>query len=257
MKDLLSRLRVVVAAAAVFLPSAGQADEASWQISKASGEVFIVAESGDEMPLGSVSSIGVDQGIRTGNNGRVLLTRGEDTIFISPGTTIKTPAKTPDGLTNILQTAGEIIFQVGKKSSPHFEVQTPYLVALVKGTLFRVSLAQDHSDVTVQEGKVEVADPKTGQFALILPGQQASVSASAPGLFLKGSGDIGPIENGQPFEALSPVGWPSSSNGAGKDGFRRGEIAVDERQVFRGLMIGIGLGLIAAIAFAYFRTKLS
>jgi len=256
MRDLLSLLRVVaVAAAAVLLPSAGQADETSWQISKASGEVFIVTDSGEEVPLGSISSIGVDQGIRTGNNGRALLTRGEDTIFLSPGTTIKTPAKTPDGLTSVLQTAGEIILQVGKKSSPHFEVQTPYLVALVKGTLFRVSLAPDHSDVTVQEGKVQVADPKTGQFALVLPGQQASVSASTPGLGLRGTGDIGPVQNGQPFKALSPVGWPSSSNGAGNESFHRGEIAVDERQVSHGLMIGVGVGIVAAVAFAYYRTR--
>ena len=79
--------------------------------------------------------------IRTGRNGRVLLVRGEETILISPNSVIGLPTEKKDGLaTTILQQAGSILLEVEKRNVKHFEVETPYLAAVVKGTQFRVSV---------------------------------------------------------------------------------------------------------------------
>jgi hypothetical protein len=49
-----------------------------------------------------------------------------------------------------------ISFRVDRRNVPHFEVTTPFLAAIVKGTKFEVSVHDDHADVNVSEGKVEV-----------------------------------------------------------------------------------------------------
>src|SRR5260370_20771813 len=111
---------------------------------------------------------------RTGHNGRVLLVRGEETILVSPNSVIGLPAEKKDGLsTTIMQQAGSILLEVEKKNVKHFEVETPYLAAVVKGTQFRVSVNSASTNVEVMRGQVEVADFKSGQIAQVLPGQQA------------------------------------------------------------------------------------
>ena len=79
--------------------------------------------------------------IRTGRNGRVLLMRGEETILIAPNSVVGLPAEKKEGLsTTIMQKAGSILLEVEKKNVKHFEVETPYLAAVVKGTQFRVTV---------------------------------------------------------------------------------------------------------------------
>src|SRR5690242_7228474 len=146
--------------------------------------------------------------IRTGPTGRVLLTRNQETILISPNSVVGLPSEQKDGLsTTILQQAGSVLVRAEKRNVKHFQVETPYLAAVVKGTEFQVSLNRRGADVKVFGGQVQVTDFKTGQFALVLPGQAARVSASGNGgLSLSGSGKLNQIEHGSsrpsPFERV-------------------------------------------------------
>ena len=114
--------------------------------------------------------------IRTGRNGRVLLVRGEETILISPNSVVGVAAEKKDGLsTTILQQAGSILLEVEKRNVKHFEVETPYLAAVVKGTQFSVTVeCRQAPRVDVQRGQVEVSDFKSGQIAQVMPGQAAT-----------------------------------------------------------------------------------
>src|SRR5712671_870523 len=136
--------------------------------------------------------------IRTGRNGRVLLIRGEETILISPNSVVGLPAEKKEGLsTTILQQAGSILLDVEKKNVKHFEVETPYLAAVVKGTQFRVTVNTASTSVDVIRGQVEVADFKSGQIAQVMPGQHATTFAQGKaGLTLGGTGTFNPIEQG-------------------------------------------------------------
>jgi FecR protein len=141
--------------------------------------------------------------IRTGRSGRVLLTRGEETMLVSPNSVIALPEHQKDGLsTTIIEQAGSVLIQAEKRNVKHFQVETPYLAAVVKGTQFRVSVNAVGSTVEVIEGRVEVADFKSGQFALVLPGQAAKVAATGGGgLILSGPGKLSPIEKGTPRQS--------------------------------------------------------
>jgi hypothetical protein len=193
--------------------SAASAEDAAWHVSKSSGEVWLTATGARQVSLSTEASLKPGDNIRTGRNGRVLLVRGEETILISPNSAIGIPAEAKGGLsTTITQQAGSILLDVEKRNVKHFEVETPYLAAVVKGTQFRVSVSNNDASVDVLRGEVEVADFKSGQSALVLPGQAAKVFAHGPGgLSLSGTGTLNPIQKGEPrAPTVSPILGPKA-----------------------------------------------
>src|SRR5215831_886539 len=150
------------------------ADDGVWSVSKSSGEVWVTTPGAAQVSLNQEGTLKPGDTIRTGRNGRVLLVRGEETILISPNSAVGLPAEKKEGLsTTIVQQAGSILLEVEKRNIKHFEVETPYLAAVVKGTQFRVTVNASGATVDVARGQVEVADFKTGQIAQVMPGQHA------------------------------------------------------------------------------------
>jgi hypothetical protein len=191
----------VVAATALLASSAAwAADGDPWSVSKSSGEVWLTTQGAQQVALGSDNELKPGDTIRTGRTGRVLLTRGAETMLISPNSVIDVPTDARDGMgTTILQRAGSILLDVEHRNVKHFEVETPYLAAVVKGTQFSVTVGAGSTKVQVNRGQVEVADFKSGQIAQIMPGQAATAFAhSKMGLSLSGSGSFAPIEHGRP-----------------------------------------------------------
>jgi FecR-like protein len=180
--------------------SAWAADDGVWSVTKSSGEVWVTTSGAAQVSLKQDETLKAGDTIRTGRNGRVLLMRGEETILISPNSVIGVPAEKKDGIsTTILQQAGSILLEVEKRNVKHFEVETPYLAAVVKGTQFSVTVNGNSTTVNVKHGQVEVSDFKSGQIALVLPGQAAtSFEHGKGGLSLSGSGTFNPIEQGKP-----------------------------------------------------------
>jgi hypothetical protein len=176
------------------------ADGGDWTVSKSSGEVWLGGSNVQQASLKQEDVLKPGDTVRTGRNGRVLLKRGEETILVSPNSVIGVPAEKKDGLsTTIIQRAGSILLDVEKRNVKHFEVETPYLAAVVKGTQFRVTINAGKTTVDVVRGQVEVADFKSGQIAQVMPGQHATVFANGKtGLSLGGSGIFAPIEQGKP-----------------------------------------------------------
>jgi hypothetical protein len=176
------------------------AEDGVWSVSKATGEVWLAANGVQPVSLTPEGTLKAGDTIRTGRNGRVLLVRGEETILISPNSVVGLPAEKKEGLsTTIIQQAGSILLEVEKRNVKHFEVETPYLAAVVKGTQFSVTVGAGSTKVGVVRGQVEVSDFKTGQIAQVLPGQSATAfEHGKPGLSLSGAGTFNPIEHGKP-----------------------------------------------------------
>src|SRR3569832_423163 len=132
--------RALMAALVLGLPSsAWAADGGTWSVSKASGQVWIATEGAQQVSLSQEEILKPGDTIRTGRNGRVLLVRGEETILISPNSVVGLPTEKKEGLsTTIIQQAGSILLEVEKRNVKHFEVEPPYLAAVVKGTQFSV-----------------------------------------------------------------------------------------------------------------------
>jgi hypothetical protein len=211
--------RVIWTIGAWFLPavlfalcagSAAMAQDLSWRISKASGDVWVATSGAQPVALTSDAVLKAGDTIRTGQNGRVLLARGGETILVSANSVVGIPADRQNGMTTIAQQAGSILLEIEKRNVPHFEVATPYLAAVVKGTQFRVTVNASGSSVDVLRGQVQVVDYKTGQNALVNPGQAAVVAAQGTsGLSLSGSGILSPIQQGTPRSPIVTPATPS------------------------------------------------
>ena len=196
------RVTQFLAAAFVLASASGTlaADDGVWTVSKSSGEVWLSSSGAQPASLTPEETLKPGDTVRTGRTGRVLLQRGEEKILISPNSVVGLPTEAKDGLaTTIMQQAGSILLEVEKRNVKHFEVETPYLAAVVKGTQFRVTVNAASTSVEVTRGQVEVADFRSGQIAQVLPGQHATTFAQGkPGLTLGGSGAFNPIEQGKP-----------------------------------------------------------
>lgn len=183
------------------------ADERNtWQVRKSSGDVWVATSGVQPVSLAQDAVLKPGDNIRTGRNGRVLLVRGEESILIAPNSVVGVPLEKKDGLpTTITQQAGSILLDVEKRNVQHFEVETPYLAAVVKGTQFRVTVGPSGSRVEVLRGQVQVSDFKSGKFALVNPGQAARVSPHGNGgLSLSGTGTFSPIQQGAPRASSVP-----------------------------------------------------
>jgi hypothetical protein len=187
------------------------ADGDAWTVSKSSGEVWLTGSGVQQASLKQEDVLKPGETVRTGRNGRVLLKRGDESILINPNSVVGVPAEKADGLsTTIVQQAGSILLDVEKRNVKHFQVDTPYLAAVVKGTQFRVTIEAGKTSVDVVRGQVEVADFKSGQIAQVMAGQQATTFTTGKvGLSLQGSGAFAPIEQGKPrAPAIAPVQVP-------------------------------------------------
>src|SRR5262245_5072502 len=191
---------ITAAFALAVVSSAFAADDGSWSVKKSSGEVWMGTSGVQQASVKTDEVLKPGDTIRTGRKGRVLLVRGEESILIAPNSVVGLPAEKKEGLsTTIKQQAGSILLEVEKKNIKHFEVETPYLAAVVKGTQFRVTVSASGATVDVVRGQVEVSDHKTGQIAQVMPGQHATASSHGnAGLSLGGSGTLQPIQHGQP-----------------------------------------------------------
>lgn len=195
-------MRCVVTAALILGTAsvASAADDGVWSVSKSSGEVWLATSGAQQVSLNQQETLKPGDTIRTGRNGRVLLVRGEETMLISSNSVVGVPTEKKEGLsTTIIQQAGSILLEVEKRNIKHFEVETPYVAAVVKGTQFSVTVGAASTQVRVLRGQVEVSDFRTGQIAQVMPGQMATaLERGTPGLSLSGAGTFNPIEQGKP-----------------------------------------------------------
>jgi FecR protein len=200
--------------------SASANENDTWSVSKSSGDVWVTMTSADPVSLKQEDVLKPGDTIRTGRNGRVLLVRGAETILIAPNSVIGLPTEKKGGLsTTILQQAGSILLDVEKRNVKHFEVETPYLAAVVKGTQFAVTVNAASISVEVRRGQVEVSDFKSGQIAQVMPGQAATAFVHGKsGLSLSGTGQFQPIEQGRPrASSIERIPVPKSGLSAPRD----------------------------------------
>ncbi len=128
------------------------------------------------MPPASVSlraALSPGDIVATGANGRAMLTRGDDYVVVAPDSRLALPKEQQEtGFTRLIQQVGTMLYKVKRTGVPHFEVKTPMLAAVVKGTTFSVVVDQKGAAVQVTEGVVEVSS-LTGDARRLVEGGMA------------------------------------------------------------------------------------
>lgn len=249
-------LRVFIVLLGLLFAS-GQADaqstaafspDTSWVITSIAGDAKVRSLDASDVEARSGTQLAEGMTVTTGDAGRVVLTRGGDTITVSPNSAFNIGPDNGDASSpNILQTLGTLLFSIDSSAGPrNFKVHTPYLAAVIKGTVFSVSVTPDGSALHVTEGLVQVADLATGQTGLVAVGQTARVSAGGGGVNIDrgdGRGNSGEKKEGRNSET-------ENESTAGNDNGQGNDTSAAARQKKPGLKIkeaiDAGIGDVAA-----------
>lgn len=122
----------------------------------------------------------------TDPGGRLVLRLGGDVITFKGGSHAQLPVAAATATTRILQKFGDLIFRISARSSGRFQVETPLMVAAVKGTVFAVHVGPEGARVSVMEGAVEIRALRSDQLLVVAAGQSVDVvSPIQPALSLR------------------------------------------------------------------------
>jgi hypothetical protein len=148
------------------------------------GDVVVTAVKGDvsvtmrgqprRVKAGTVMELAAS--VRTGANSSLQLRQGNTTFSVAAESFLDLPAGAAAGdpIDRVMQTRGNVLYDVGKRGVRKLRVETPYLVAVVKGTQFNVAVQDDSSVISLFEGLLEIqasdgsdiVDLKAGEIAI-------------------------------------------------------------------------------------------
>jgi hypothetical protein len=152
------------------------ANESTWTVSEMSGSVQVAHRGMSRIATRGLSVTAGDT-VTTGPGARAVLVRGTEYMMVAAGSRLQLqPEAQSSGFTQMIEEFGNVVFMIKKKATPHFEVRTPYLAAVVKGTTFAVGVTPQGASVQVLEGAVEVATGDGGARDLLRPGSVAIVA---------------------------------------------------------------------------------
>ncbi len=168
---------------------AGNSDP--WTVTEVNGTALVSHDGAGWQPLRKGDMLRPGSRMKTGRDGRAVLKRPGDSLAVSPNSRFGIPSgqeKRPLG--NIFQSLGTLLFKVKTRPQDPFNVKTPYLAAVIRGTTFTVSVGPSNAVLHVAKGAVEVTSVLSGQTVLVRPGESAVVDPRAGGaLKLVGRGN--------------------------------------------------------------------
>lgn len=202
----------------------GGTNAAEWTVSRSFGQTWVETNGVQQVSLGRGGRIRGDATVHTGVDGKVVLVRGRNSMTVGPNSSVSLTNAIPPGKTTIRQNSGTVVYQVQKRTNPHFTVRTQTIAALVKGTKFKVVENRYISKVWVSEGLVQVFVFATGETADIKPGQSAIFKKGRNSrLTIVGSGSKEPITNTALGSGVAPdLGGVTSTLKSAVSGARGG-----------------------------------
>ena len=150
------------------------AADADIEVVTVKGDVRVFA-AGQESPAKAGSTLELPSSVITGHDGSTDLRQGETRIGIGPNTRLDFPASdASDGAADrIVQPLGNAFYDVGARGSRRLRVETPYLVAVIKGTQFTVAVGPDSGTISLHEGSLEILAPGTDASVMLEAGEIA------------------------------------------------------------------------------------
>ena len=203
MRQLLSPL--VCLSVVLVIASPALADD--WTATKLRGTVMVndLHGTGTWTRLNRGDVVADDSPIRTMASGNVEFTRDAETISLGPNTDAQIFDRTGQRYTTVVEQFGQVDIDAQVQNVQHFAVQTPYLVAVVKGTHFSVFSSNAGSRVVVNRGLVGVTGQGQKRGVLVAAGQQLTETAAGQ-MTVTGKADAAathPVVNGIEEDAVT------------------------------------------------------
>lgn len=198
--------------ATMLMTAAAVSAERTWTVIASSGTIALTGADGSEsLDARTGAQLATPFSIRTGGDGHLVIARGKDVMTIGPGARLEIPAPAPAGqglVTRIHQALGSILYQVEHRLKETFEVHTPYLVSVVKGTTFNILVSADSATVALIEGRLQVYTPDNLYESYLEAGQVAVKKVDGNGIRIEDQRSLsepvaGPIRIGREDELLA------------------------------------------------------
>lgn len=131
---------------------------------------------GMTVPLSAGAILQLPATVRTGADGAIELRQGSSTFAAAANTELEIPqSAAEEGLIErIVQIRGNAFYDIGKRTRTRLRVETPCLVAVIKGTQFNVAAQEGSTTIALFEGHLEaratddsdVVDLNAGEIAI-------------------------------------------------------------------------------------------
>lgn len=141
-------------------------------VTATSGQVTLV-EHGRSVPPAVGLKLTLPVEIRTGSDGAVDVQQLGSTLHVGPSSTIALPETASPGnaVDKIKQSAGYVLYNIKSRKDHPLSVETPYLVSVVKGTVFTIAVEAHATTVALMEGSLDISAPGLAEHVLLKPNQ--------------------------------------------------------------------------------------
>jgi len=173
---------VVMAGAPAFAvgPDAGPLEDPNRiHVTDIGGDVDVTM-AGERHDVGVGATVLLPAVVETGSDGRLGLRQSATSISVAPDSKIEIPQAASGGqlVARLVQWRGNVFYDVETREVNKLRVETPYLVAVVKGTQFNVAVLGDTTTISLFEGRLEIRMPDDSQVVEIEPGEIAIRSST-------------------------------------------------------------------------------
>jgi FecR-like protein len=120
-----------------------------------------VTVAGVETEVAVDSTVGLPARIVTGADGMLALTQARTSITVAADTDLEIPAEAVDGnlIARLVQHRGNVFYDVAHRDVGRLRVETPFLVAVIKGTQFNVAVGENSTTISLFEGELDILSP--------------------------------------------------------------------------------------------------
>jgi len=243
--------------------SDARADAGQWVVAT-SEKAQVLIPGGVWQTLNVDTELAPGAEVKVGVGGRAVLKKFGDIVILSPNSHMRLPAGQGADNPSILQKLGTLLYKIRKRdkalllnvnakpADKAFKVSTPYLAAIIKGTVFSINASAQGSALHVTEGLVEAISQATGERGLVHPGQTARVSSVAgAGLSISHGGKVrGKAQNNGAEKNEGKTGESNETNvGNGKGqnakaAKSQGTAKAADNNGGRGLRVSVGNGVL-------------
>ena len=188
--------------------------------------------------------------VSTGADGSIKLRQDATTISIAANTAIELLEGTEPGvpLQRVVQEKGSAFYDITPRGTSRLRVETPWLVAVIKGTQFNVTVASESSTVALFEGRLEIEAPDVGDVVALRAGQIAKRHRDDPGITVVSMETSEPVSRSDELPADDKGPWAGTGDADSVDEEDRFAVADsgiqhDDGQVFEadtGINPGLG-----------------
>jgi hypothetical protein len=190
---------------------AGNAD--LWKVDTVEGTAWVQRNGAGWQPLAAGAELGPGSRVKTGKDGRIVISRPGDTVSVSPNSRFGIPEPATEGpVTHFMQNLGTLLFKIRTRPHNPFNIKTPYLAAIIRGTTFTVSVDDRNAALHVATGAVEVHSILSGETALVRPGETATIDSRTGGrMKLVGANGRKPVKKTNKTGAAGKTGKAASA----------------------------------------------